>query len=66
MLKVIKLQGIVGNEYVIKSKSLQYGLAVARYPNRFVVKTTLEKFRTKSDDEKIVVEGIEMETLWTK
>ena len=66
MLKVIKLQGDIGHEYVIRSKSLQYGLAVVRYPNRFVVKTTLERFRTKTKDEKIVVEGIEMETLWTK
>ena len=66
MLKVIKLQGIVGREYVIRSETLQYGLAVVRYPNRFVVKTTLERFRTKTKDEKIVVEGIEMETLWTK
>ena len=66
MLKVIKLQGDIGHEYVIRSKSLQYGLAVVRYPNRFVVKTTLERFRTKTKSNKIIVEGIERNIIWTR
>ena len=66
MLKVITLDGTVGREYVIKSASLHYGLAVVRYPDRYVVKTTLERFKTKTTDDKIIVESVELEILWIR
>lgn len=39
---------------------------VVRYPDRYVVKTTLERFKTKTNDEKIIVESVEMEILWIR
>lgn len=66
MMKVINLEGTVSREYVIKSASLHYGLVVVRYPDRYVVKTTLERFRSKTNDEKIIVESVGMEILWTR
>lgn len=66
MMKVIKLEGTVGREYVIKSTSLHYGLVVVRYPDRYVVKTTLERFKTKTADDKIIVESVELEILWIR
>lgn len=57
---------IDGREHVVISQSLRYGLVCQRYNNRIAVITVLERFRTKTEDNKIMVEGIERDILWTR
>lgn len=68
MKKVISIETVPmdGQEHVVISASLQYGLVCQRYPNKITVITVLERFRTKTKDEKIVVEGIERNILWIR
>lgn len=53
-------------EHVVVSTSLQYGIVCQRYHNRIAVITVLERFRTKTKSNKIIVEGIERNIIWTK
>ena len=55
-----------GQEHVIVSKSLRYGIVCQRYDNKLTVITILERFRTKTKSNKIMVEGIERDILWTR
>lgn len=68
MKQVITMETIPmdGQEHVIVSRSLRYGLVCQRYHNRIAVITVLERFRTKTKDNKIMVEGIERDILWTR
>lgn len=66
MKNVIKIDTVPfdGQEHVVISSSLHYGIVCQRYLNKITVITVLERFRTKTKDEKIVVEGIERDILW--
>jgi len=54
------------NMYVIVSRSIQYGLVVQRYGSKVSVISTLERFKHKTNDNKIMVESVELEILWTR
>lgn len=68
MKQVITLETVPldGQEHVIISTSLHYGLACQRYRNKITVITVLERFRTKTEDNKIIVEGVERDIIWTR
>lgn len=53
-------------EHVVVSRSIQYGLVVQRYGNRLAVITILDRYKNKTEDNKIMVESVEMEIIWTK
>ena len=53
-------------QHVVASRSIQYGIVVQRYGNRVSVITTLDRFRHKTKNNKIIVESVELEILWTR
>jgi len=68
MKKFITLN-IVPNDnrmHVIVSKSIQYGIVCQRYNNKVAVITTLERYKHKTNDNKVMVESKELDILWTR
>ena len=68
MKKFITLN-IVPNDnrmHVIVSKSIQYGIVCQRYNNKITVITTLERYKHKTTDNKVMVESKELGILWTR
>ena len=53
------------SQFVLR-KYNQYGLVCQRYRDRITVITVLERFKTKTKDNRIIVEGIERNILWTQ